>query len=62
MITGNPLDGFVFHGPFDNRDDAIEWGEMDGGDWWIAPLMEDCGLGSSGSPERSTDAATRRKV
>lgn len=40
VITGNPVDGFFYYGPFDNAGAAIEWAErnQDGQDWWIAPL------------------------
>lgn len=40
LITGNPIDGLTFVGPFDTRDEAIEFGQVnaEGGDWWIANL------------------------
>jgi hypothetical protein len=37
IITGNPVDGFSFQGPFSSRDDAIEHaerGKVDA-DWWV---------------------------
>jgi len=39
-ITGNPVDGLFFYGPFTTSEEAIEWAERnhDGQDWWIAPL------------------------
>ena len=40
MITGNPVDGFSFTGPFDTHDEAVNYGEnFHSGDWWIAPLV-----------------------
>lgn len=41
VVSGNPVDGFYFFGPFKTGEDAIEWAERsrDGRtDWWIAPL------------------------
>lgn len=41
LITGNPVDGFEYFGPFKTGDDAIAYAEtarFDG--WWIAPLQE----------------------
>lgn len=39
-ISGNPLDGCVFHGPFDSMKEVQKWaGEHLAGDWWIAPLL-----------------------
>jgi hypothetical protein len=40
IVTGNPVDGFKFIGPFDTRDDAVDSasrGEIDK-DWWVADL------------------------
>jgi hypothetical protein len=42
IITGNPVDGFKYHGPFDTPDSAIDYEEHvldEGVDWWIAPLV-----------------------
>lgn len=40
VITGNPVDGFVHHGPFDDVADAVEWAtdELSGVGWYTAPL------------------------
>lgn len=44
IITGNPVDGFEYHGPFGSSDQAVTWAaanpEIDGKDWWVAPLHE----------------------
>ena len=41
VVTGNPVDGFNYIGPFKTADDAIEWADAKSdleGDWWIAAL------------------------
>ena len=41
IVTGNPVDGLNFIGPFPNSASAIERADHDGrldADWWIAPL------------------------
>ena len=45
FVTGNPVDGFSFAGPFIDKDqdaaheNAVLYGEENGdGDWWIAPI------------------------
>jgi len=40
VITGNPVDGLFFYGPFPNSDEASHWAgvEHDGQDWWITEL------------------------
>lgn len=40
VITGNPVDGLFFYGPFKTSEDAVVWAErnQDGVEWWIAPL------------------------
>lgn len=38
VITGNPVDGFDYHGPFDEHGDATEFAGRLGVDWWIAEL------------------------
>jgi hypothetical protein len=38
VVTGNPIDGFTFYGPFDVRDDATEWIETVNDDCWLADL------------------------
>lgn len=42
LITGNPVDGFFFYGPFAVAPDAIEWAERNHSDqeWWSAPLID----------------------
>ena len=41
VITGNPVDGFIFYGPFKSSEDAIDYGENDVfGEWWIAEIEE----------------------
>lgn len=36
VVTGNPTDGFVYHGPFREFTDDIE-ASLEG-DWWVAEL------------------------
>lgn len=39
VVSGNPVDGLYFFGPFNNSEEAIEWAEQSReGEWWIAPL------------------------
>ena len=40
VITGNPVDGLFFDGPFKTGEEAMEWADINqqGQDWWIAPL------------------------
>jgi hypothetical protein len=41
VISGNPVDGFIYYGPFKTGVDAIAWAEAncDGTEsWCIAPL------------------------
>lgn len=38
VIMGNPVDGFTFTGPFTDTDDATDWVDTYGDDWWTAPL------------------------
>lgn len=39
IVSGNPIEGFQLEGPFDDREQAIEYADRQiGGDWWIAPL------------------------
>ena len=37
VVVGNMSDGFTFHGPFDNFDEAAEWA-MDETESWVATL------------------------
>lgn len=39
LVTGNPVDGFTFTGPFDSQESIGEAGEKSGADWWIAHLQ-----------------------
>ena len=43
VVTGNPVDGFTFYGPFPSGQEAVEWADNAGRgdcdtDWWVAPL------------------------
>lgn len=40
VVTGNPVDGLTFTGPFDNHDDALMYAEtrLTGDYWWVAPI------------------------
>jgi hypothetical protein len=40
VIIGNPVQGFNYHGPFDNVEEAADWGNdnSEGGDWWVTDL------------------------
>lgn len=39
IVTGNPVDGFTFHGPFADRTAALDWADREcEADWWLAPL------------------------
>ena len=43
IISGNPVDRFIYIGPFDSSDDAIRFVEQSGefdGDWWVTQLDE----------------------
>jgi hypothetical protein len=44
LMTGNPVDGFVFVGPFDNHESACDFAEACGHDlerdWWTADLAD----------------------
>ena len=43
VIYGDPVDGFTFVGPFDDRDEAVRYAEFDGEqgrDWRIAELVQ----------------------
>lgn len=41
VVTGNPVDGLFFYGPFDDSDQATSWAERNhpDDDWWLAPLV-----------------------
>lgn len=40
IVSGNPIDGLVHHGPFETSRDAIAWADatIDDDEWWIARL------------------------
>ncbi len=39
VVSGNPVDGLEFSGPFESREAAIAHGENMQPDWWVAPLI-----------------------
>lgn len=41
IVTGNPVDGFIYHGIFANVEAAVSFAEkeIDSGDWWVAPMV-----------------------
>jgi hypothetical protein len=48
-VTGNPVDGFKFYGPFIDVEDAQAQGEVGDADWWIADLTDpDVAVGGNG--------------
>ena len=41
IITGNPVDGFAFYGPFNDGDDVSDLSVTDGPDeWWTAQIRQ----------------------
>lgn len=40
IITGNPVDGFEYIGPFETGAEAVDWAHSNPikEEWWIAPL------------------------
>lgn len=39
VVSGNPVDGFTFNGPFDEHEEACRHGEsIDFAEWWAARL------------------------
>ncbi|QWY83553.1 hypothetical protein [Rhizobium phage RHph_X2_28B] len=55
IISGNPVDGFTFIGPFDSADEATQYTESNSKDlydWWLAPLTEP----TEETPNLSTDS------
>jgi hypothetical protein len=45
VVTGDPINGFEFIGPFASSVEAAAYGNNDGnlpdyGEWWIAPLEQ----------------------
>lgn len=52
VVSGNPINGYKYDGPFDSEDEAIEWAvdAIDNPYWWTAPMtrpeieiLEACG-------------------
>lgn len=39
IVTGNPIEGFQYWGPFDEFTDAISYQFEGEGDWWVAGIM-----------------------
>jgi hypothetical protein len=39
IITGNPVDGFNYYGPFDEEELTLAYDSFDG-DWWVASLKK----------------------
>jgi hypothetical protein len=44
IVTGNPISGHNFYGPFDTADSATGYmdhvlTDCEGEDWWVAPLV-----------------------
>lgn len=40
-IIGNPVDGLSFYGPFENSEEAIDFGDRNADtDWWITELSK----------------------
>jgi hypothetical protein len=42
VITGDPMSGLFFTGPFSNADDAVAYAESNchKGTWWISRMAE----------------------
>lgn len=38
VITGNPIDGFAVHGPFEDEESAAEWGVRGEHCWWVTTM------------------------
>ena len=38
VVSGNPIDGMTFTGPFPTSDDALAWAEGTDEHWWITTL------------------------
>jgi len=42
IVTGNPIEGLRFYGPFKTIDDASDVAkDFCDGDWWLAPLRHE---------------------
>ena len=43
VVVGNPVEGFEYHGPFDDTSEATIWGVKvlsDSEEWWAVPIMD----------------------
>lgn len=39
VIVGNPIDGLLLYGPFNEKNTAADWASDNvGADWWIAAV------------------------
>lgn len=40
LVIGNPVDGIIFIGPFDDGEEAVEYAEVHhkNDEWWMAPI------------------------
>jgi hypothetical protein len=59
IVTGNPIDGLQFYGPFDTLQDAIAFANTDPhmpDEWWTAPLH----AVSANAPENKSEDANPR--
>lgn len=43
IVSGNPVDGLSFEGPYDSHDEAVAAADEVSADWWIAPLTPPIG-------------------
>ena len=41
LLTGNPVDGLIFYGPFESAEHAADWaeGNCKNEEWWTADLV-----------------------
>lgn len=40
IVTGNPIDGLTFIGPFEDESEAIDYAETNCEEWWLGELEE----------------------
>ena len=61
VLSGNPVDGLMLHGPFDDHDAALAWGDRAlNFQWWTADLHQPEGLACGCTCGRChPDCATR---
>jgi hypothetical protein len=66
IITGNPVEGFEFTGPFATQEDALRHTEQDatlGADWWLADVCRaDGDVAAQLEAEREKSAELRRRI